>query len=154
MWIRPGGWAPVAEETPLGINIALGSALLLVTAFLAAMVPGSEPVVRYAVLVLAVALFAAVTGDAFALGFVVLVGFAIFNGFLVNRLGELSWHGLTDMLRLGALVLAATTGLAAGEAYRLVRRHREPRPWVNRPEIPGASELSGTSFNEEEKHGA
>ncbi|WP_412544231.1 hypothetical protein R8Z50_17560 [Longispora sp. K20-0274] len=76
------------------------------------------------------------------------IGFAIFNGFLVNRLGELSWHGLVDMLRLGALVLASTAGLAAGEAYRPVRR---PRPSANRP---AASELPGKSFNEEEKHGA
>ncbi|GIG61786.1 hypothetical protein Lfu02_61580 [Longispora fulva] len=151
MWVRSGGWARGSEETPLGVNIALGSVLLVVAAVAAATIPDSEPVVRYAVLVLAVAAFAAWTRDGLALAFVAVIGFAIFNGFLVNQPGELSWHGLTDMLRLGVLVLASTTGLAAGEAYRLVRRPHRPRPWVK---PPVASELPGKSFNEEEKHGA
>lgn len=70
----------------------------------------------------AVLVVAAVTLDLVATTGTAAIGFAVFGGFLVDRLGELSWHGAADVWRLTALVVAAAVGLASGEVFRLVRR--------------------------------
>jgi len=41
-------------------------------------------------------------------------GLADLHGFLVNRLGELSWHGWSDLLRLVVLALIGSIGVALG----------------------------------------
>jgi hypothetical protein len=117
-----------ANRTPVGIEIAAGAMLIVLVAAMAAMVPVADPIARYAILVVAVGAFAAVTCDQVAITVVALVGYLTFNGFLVNHLGELSWHGMDDFLRLAALVMAIAIGLAAGEMYRLLHRIRRPHP--------------------------
>jgi hypothetical protein len=57
------------------------------------------------------------------------LAFLVFDGFLVNQLGELSWHGSADLMRLSALAGAGAAGLAGGTAYRAVRRVRGWRQW-------------------------
>jgi hypothetical protein len=72
----------------------------------------------------ALAGFAALAVDLVATAGVTGLAALIFNGFLVNQLGELSWHGVADARRLVVLVVAAAIGFAAGAGYRTVRRAR------------------------------
>jgi hypothetical protein len=64
------------------------------------------------VMVIAVGLFAALTNDVLALIPVVALAWLVVNGFLVDRLGELSWHGWPDLFRLSLLACAGYVGLA------------------------------------------
>lgn len=48
------------------------------------------------------------------------VAWFIVNGFLVDRLGELRWHGPADVARAAALTTTAAAGLVIGQ--RRVRR--------------------------------
>jgi hypothetical protein len=90
----------------------------------AAAMPASHPWRRFAVLVAVVGVFAVVTLDQRALAGVALLAWLLMNGFLENRLGELSWHGSFDLFLLMVLVLAGAVGLALGEVYRAVRELR------------------------------
>jgi hypothetical protein len=49
------------------------------------------------------------------------VAFLVFDGFLVNQLGELSWHGAADDQRLFVFILVSISGMLVGVAYRAVR---------------------------------
>ena len=119
------GRRPLREpEVPTGINVAVGAAVVVVSAFVSAAVPASAGPARFGVLAAALAGFAALTVDPRAVAAVGVLAFLVFNGFLVNQLGELSWHGSADTLRLSALAAAGVGGLAGGSAYRAVRRLR------------------------------
>jgi MFS family permease len=147
-----GAWPPVLtkapERTPVGINLAAGTAMVLAAALVAAPIPTMHAGWRFAVIAVAVGLFAALTLDRLALAGVALLGWLVVNGFLVDRLGELSWHGSADLYRMLLLVVAGAFGLAVGEIFRrlVVLRAR----WM--AEAPeGASALD---IDEEERHGA
>jgi len=92
-----------AERTPVGINVGIGCALMVVAGFVGVAVPNAGW--RLATIALAVAGFAAATLDQVALAPVLVLGFAILNGFLVNQHGQLSWHGSADLGRLMLLVV-------------------------------------------------
>jgi hypothetical protein len=114
---------PLPERNPpTGIAIALGSAIIVVSAFVSAAVPASAGAVRIGLVALALAGFAALTINPVAVTAVGGLGFVVFDGFLVNQLGELSWHGPADVRRLMVLAAAGVLGLGAGTAYRAVRR--------------------------------
>jgi hypothetical protein len=117
--------APARDrDIPLGFNVAGGSAVVVVAAFVSAVVPPSAGAVRLGLFALALGLFAARTVDPLAVALVGVLGFGVFEGFLVNQVGELTWHGAADVSRLWVLVVAAVCGLVAGAAYRGVRRAR------------------------------
>jgi hypothetical protein len=118
---RRAAEAPTGERTPAGITLAAGAAAVTAAALVAATLPASQPGWRFALIAATVGGFAAVTMDQRALPGVALLGWLIANGFLVDRLGELSWHGSSDIWRMIILVFAAALGLAAGEAYRQIR---------------------------------
>jgi hypothetical protein len=127
-------------NTSTGINVGVGSAAMVAAALIAAAVPASEPVVRLGLPAVALAGFAAITVDLRAAAFVTMVGYLIHDGFLVDRLGQLSWHGPADLYRFLALCAAALVGLAAGTAYRWVADRRRFAPveaWAN-GERPGS----------------
>jgi hypothetical protein len=139
-----------AQRTPLGINVAGGTGAVVLAALVAAWIPGSAPVEHYAPLVVVLAAFAALTVDTTAVALTGLLGFLVFDGFLVNQLGELSWHGVADRWRVLAVVVAGLAGMAGGGAYRFIRRDRvwryrseQVRRWAG----PAPSEM------EEEWHG-
>jgi MFS family permease len=103
------------------VKIAAGFVVVVAGSFLATQFPPSQPAQRSTVLAAVVAAFAAVAGN-------VLVGLAtagmawlFCNGFLVDRLGELHWHGRDDAVRLAAFGAAGLVGGAAGWAARVVR---------------------------------
>jgi hypothetical protein len=81
---------------------------------------------------IAVGLFAAISLDQVALLAIAVLAFAISNGFLEDRLGQLAWHGSQDLWRLLLIVMAGAFGLAAGEAVRFVRGIRPRQPWLRR----------------------
>jgi hypothetical protein len=122
------------RELPQGILLGIGSAAVIVAGLIASAIPAADAAARYGVLALAVLLFTTMADVwAAAIG-VAVIGFLIFDGFLVNQLGELSWHGRADTNRVVALTLAVVLGRVAAGGYRAVRRRRYPT---------GVTQLSG-----------
>jgi hypothetical protein len=112
------------ERTPVGINVGVGSVAMVAAGLVGVAVPGTDGGLRFAVVALAVAGFAAATLDELALVLVVPLGFGILNGFLENQHGQLSWHGPSDLWRLMVLVISAALGLTVGETVAYLRRLR------------------------------
>lgn len=112
------------SRTPLGINIGIGAVMVLAAAVVAALIPVEYTGWRFAVVAVAVGLSAVVCVDHVALAPVALLGWLVVNGFLVDRFGELSWHGSSDLYRMMLLVMAGALGLAAGEARHQIQELR------------------------------
>ena len=96
----------------------------------------------------AVALFAALAVDQWALLGVALIAWLLVDGFLVNRLGELSWRGSSDIWRMLLFVAAGTLGLLVGVAYRQLRAVRSQR------RFDATLQVLATHVDEEEKRDA
>lgn len=132
MLMRSGGLRPPAAHAgagnriPTGINVGAGSVVVVVAAMLAAPIPVVHAGWRFAVVAVAIGLFTFVSRDWRAAMATALLGWLVTNGFLVDRFGELSWHGAPDLVRLAVLLLTAGFGLAAGEGRRWLR---ELRTW-------------------------
>jgi hypothetical protein len=107
-------------RTPVGINIGIGAVLVVAAAIVAALIPVAHTGWRFAVVAVVVGLFAVLTVDHLALAPVALLGWLVVNGFLVDRFGELTWHGSPDLYRLMLLVMAGALGLAVGEARQQI----------------------------------
>jgi hypothetical protein len=131
--------------TPVGINVAVGAAAITTALFAASVVPIVDPQWRCAVVAGALGLFAAVTVDWVAVSAVVLPTWMVMNGFLVNRLGDLTWHGWADLDRFLALVAAGGIGLAVGAARRALLGIRE------QGRVALAVQTMRTEFNKETK---
>ncbi|HEU0238723.1 MAG TPA: hypothetical protein VFR11_05505 [Micromonosporaceae bacterium] len=106
------------EAMPTGLAVGLGAVWIIVAAVIAAAIPVPDAEWRFAVMAIAVGLFAAFSLDQVALAVVAVLAFAVSNGFLEDRLGQLSWHGAGDLWRLLLLVMASALGLGVGEAVR------------------------------------
>lgn len=119
---RPVSGAPVAGApvagTPVGIAAGWGTALLIAVACGAAVLPAADHGWRFAIIAGAVAVFAALSGDVRAVPLVAGIAWLVYNGFLLNALGVLSWHGLDDLWRVLLVMAAGAAGLAAGAGYR------------------------------------
>jgi hypothetical protein len=122
--------------------------MVVVAAMIAAVIPATHAGWRFTLVAAAVGLFAALTLDQLALAGVALLGWLVVNGFLVNRVGELSWHGSSDLYRALLLVISGGFGLAAGEVYRQLAALRAR--WT--AEVREGT--SATDVDEEETHGA
>ena len=149
--MNPGGWlAPAgsasADRCPTGIAVGVGAAATVGVAMLAATLPPS-PLPRLALMVGAVAVFAAVAGDGLAALSVAGLAWPIGNGFLLNRFGVLTWHGRVDAWFVLALVTAVAVGMLVAQMRREVRGRQRLRPLVallrgaaaQRPGTPGTS---------------
>jgi len=147
-WTRPGREPEDQRDTPLGVNVAAGALVVVVAAFVSAAVPPSATAVRLGLFATAQGVFAALTVDPLAVAIVGVLGFGVFDGFLVNQLGELTWHGQSDVSRVLVLVAAGVSGVAVGQAYRAVRR---ARLWRGRQRLVTAWTAGWT---EEEKRDA
>jgi hypothetical protein len=109
------------EPSPAGILAGVGTLAVVLAAFVAAALPESHAVARYAVLAVTVFLFTAVTGRWGASASVAAIGFLVFEGFVVNQLGELTWSGPADATRITALIAAVVLGRLLGDSVRLYR---------------------------------
>jgi len=89
---------------------------------LAAAVPVADRPWRFAVMVIAVVVFGAFSGDRLAVACAAGLAWLVVNGFLVDRFGELSWHGPADIYRAVMLALAGLFGLLIAGVR--VRRRR------------------------------
>lgn len=140
---------PAAEPgVPIGVNVAGGSAVMVVAALVAAAVPESAAGVRLGVVAVALAAFTVVTVDLRAAAVVTVLGYLVMDGFLVNRMGELSWRGAADIRRFAILAAGALAGLGVGAVRRRVAEHRRFAPveaWANNQRI---------DLDEGEWHGA
>ncbi len=112
---RPPAAADAADRAPTGIAIGVGGAAVVAAALLAALIPPVYAGWRFAVVAGAVGVFAVLARDGWAVAAVAALGWLVVNGFLVNRMGELSWHGSADLLRLMALVFIDGIALSLGE---------------------------------------
>jgi MFS family permease len=134
---------------PTGITIGFGAAGVVVAAFVAALVPAGAPawrVVPFAGVVAAVGAFAA---DPAATLATAIIGYPVLNGFLVNRLGELSWHGRPDLERALALLGAGVLGLGVAGLRRLA-----PAPGsARRRAWRSARQRAGSRVHEDQRVG-
>jgi len=110
-----------------GILVGVGSAVVVVAAFLASAIPATDGAARYGVLAATVAIFSAGALAWAASSAVAAIGFLVFDGFVVGRSADLAWHGPADLVRLLALAVAVCLGHALGAAYRWYRADRD---WV------------------------
>ena len=138
------------RSLPQGILVSLGAVMVIIAGFAASAIPAQHVVIRYGVLVVTVFAFTAITSVWAAAATVAVIGFAVFDGFLVNQLGELSWHGDADLTRLLALTGAVIFGRLAGDTWRLYRLFA--RAHAERRAVP-APRMSSTN-HEEELHDA
>ncbi len=122
------GGAGRSRQLPTGILLGFGSFAVVVAGFVASAVPTEESGIRYGVLVGTVLIFTALVNEWAAASAAAVVGFLVFDGFLVNQLGELSWHGSADLSRLLALAAAVTFGRLLGDGYRSYRLVRGSKP--------------------------
>lgn len=136
------GWTD-DEGTPVGINVAVGAVAIVAAMFIAAVIPAVDAGWRCAVVAAAMGVFAALTVDPLALAALVPSTWLVMNGFLVNRLGNLSWHGASDGYRFLALTVLAGLGLAVGALHR--RRRDLRAQW----HLGMAVELMRSEFDEE-----
>jgi MFS family permease len=114
--------SPSLEPSPEpGIGIGLGAVTAVTAGLLAAAVPVAEQPMRFGLMVAAVAIFAALIADPVAVGCAAGLAWLVVNGFLVDRFGELSWHGPADVYRAVMLIVAGVLGLFAAR----VRRRRD-----------------------------
>jgi hypothetical protein len=110
------------EVVPTGFGVAAGSVVVVGSAFGAAAVPTAAGAVRLGLVAGCLAVFAAAPVTATAAAGTGVLALLVFNGFLVNALGELSWHGSADGWRLLTLAVAVTAGFTTGRAYRATSR--------------------------------
>jgi hypothetical protein len=104
------GDAAWTTRTPFGINLAAGAAAMVVaTAVTSA--ASAEASARLAVTAVAVAGYAAGVADARAGVAVAGMAYLLFDGFLVNRHGELTWGGATSVRHLAIFASAVGLGL-------------------------------------------
>jgi hypothetical protein len=127
------GGSGADARTPAGLLLAGGAAVMVGAVAVAAMVPHQYAGARVALVALALAGLAAVTGEWRTVTATVVLAAFMVNGFLVNIMGDLSWHGLPDLWRIGTLAGAAVAGLTAHVIRARLRR--PARPVVVRPAV-------------------
>jgi hypothetical protein len=112
------------ERCPTGIATGIGTAVVAVSAVVAAVL-ARTPMLRLSVLTLAVGVFAAVADDGLASLAVAGSAWPVGNGFLINKMGELGWHGRTDPWFVLGLLSAVAVGTGTARVrHRLITRRR------------------------------
>ena len=115
---------PRDPQVPLGINTAIGSAVMVLALVAAYLVPARDGMARLGLLCAVLAWFALACVDPAAVLVVLVVTCLVGDGFLVNHGGDLSWHGGPDAARVAVLAGAGLLGLLAGQARRGLADHR------------------------------
>jgi hypothetical protein len=102
------------QRCPTGISIAGWAVALVAACLLGAALSGTVGV-RLGVLTAAVMVFAAVAGNGAAALAVAGLAWPLGNGFLINRLGVLTWHGRLDVWFVFALMAAVAVGMTTAQ---------------------------------------
>jgi hypothetical protein len=125
------GRDPIAPSWPTSFCVAAGYVTVIVACFAATIFPPSAGTERLLMLAVVIAGFSAIVRDTTAA--VVTAGLALlfYLGFLVDRYGELRWHGGVDVERAAVLLAAALIGISVGRA--LVRGDRATRKSGDHP---------------------
>jgi hypothetical protein len=127
-----------------GLLVGAGAATAVVATMVAATIPVAHSGWRFAVVAVAVGAFAALTRDRLAVACTGTLAWLLVNGFLVDRFGELSWHGRADAYRTLMIVVTAALGLVAGEMAQLwLARRRRRRLTVGWPALSDVDEEDG-----------
>lgn len=111
-----------ADDTPAGFQTAVGAVAVVVAALIAACLPAAAPAWRLVPVVAAVLAMGVVARHLWALVAVGVLAVLVVDGFLVNRFGELTWHGRWDAYRLLVIAAAAGLGRLLGALHRWRRR--------------------------------
>jgi hypothetical protein len=120
--------AVTEDSRPIGILIGGGALVAVLATTVAAAAPATGEW-RLGIIAIAIGLFAAFARRPLAVSSTVVLAWLLVNGFLVDRFGELSWHGRADLYRAAALILAGAGGQVVG-VLRLVRaRIRDHERW-------------------------
>src|SRR5689334_11464917 len=106
--VMAGNTSAARSGLPVGIQVGLGTLVVLVATIGAAALPAAAGWWRVAPVAIAVLLFSIFPVRAVATAFSALLGYLMVIGFLVNQYGQLSWHGAPDALRLLAIGAGAT----------------------------------------------
>ncbi len=112
------------RSRPQGIFVGVGSLAVIAAGFIASAMPATDAALRFGVLVVTVFVFTAIADVWAAAVTVGVIGYLVFDGFLVNQLGELSWHGGADLSRVVGIAAAVTLGRLIGDGYRSSRQLR------------------------------
>jgi hypothetical protein len=103
-----------SRRIPFEFGLAAGSVAMIVVALIdSATFAPDQRADRLALMAAAVAVFCAVAGWPSGLP-VAAVGYLLFDGFLANRYGELTWDHQAGPRAIGVIALAAAFGLAVG----------------------------------------
>ncbi len=141
----PGRRAPVPfgeQATPVEFELAAGAVAVLGAAALAPALPAGPD--RFGLLPALVLLFAAMTGRVLLTLTVAGIGALVFDGFVIDSLGTLRWHGSADVARLALMLGAVVAGLVARGVFWAVRT------W---PRRCAASTLNVQGTDKEGRHG-
>jgi MFS family permease len=111
--VRADGW-------PTSFYVAAGFVTVIAASFAATVFPPSATADRLLMLAVIIAGFSAIVRDTLAALVTAGLAWAFYLGFLVDRYGELHWHGGIDVLRAAVLLAAALIGSSLGRT--LVRR--------------------------------
>ena len=114
-------WRRDPYAAPAGLDIAGAAVAVAVAALVASALPADHPYGRTGVLAAAVLVASAGTGSLAAAAAATALAALTTNGFLINRLGELSWHGMPDAYRTAILAAAAAVGFAVATLARAGR---------------------------------
>jgi hypothetical protein len=82
-------------------------------------------------MVAVVTVFGALSGDGWAALAVAGLAWLIGNGFLINRLGTLVWHGRVDMWFVICLLAAVSVGMTAAQIRTARRAQQRMRPFAD-----------------------
>jgi len=148
-WLGRLGQADDDTGNPLGIDVAVGAVTMTAGLFVAASFPGTDPRWRCAIVATALGLFAAYTANRAAVALIIPATWMVMDGFLVNRLGELSWDGWPDLARFLVLVAAGCFGLAVGplgpgRALRILDDSGTVESAVRPVSLVGSGSVSGS----------
>ena len=111
-------------DCPLGFALAAGFAASTVGCLLAsAAAPPADTGTRLAVLALVLAVSAAMVRNLLAAVLTAAIAWSFFLGFVIDGDGEVRWHGIADMDRLGVLIVA----VLVGSAWWMVSAAVDPR---------------------------
>jgi hypothetical protein len=112
------------RRSPVGLQVGAGAVMVVLAAIVAAFLPVSSSWSRAVPVAVAVFAFALCSVQVRSVAVTTVLGYLLVIGFLVNRFGELSWHGWPDAARLALISGAAGAGRAVGAARSRQLRER------------------------------